>query len=191
MRNRTNQLNRWLLSLLGTLFVLLGAGGVLMGAKVFGDKRAVSSVIYPRAAQLLHREQSWLWWVLGAAALLIALLALYWVAVQLRVERIGAVTVQRTGQGDSTVASSALSDVVAAEAEALPEVEHARARLMNDTDSPELVLSVWLQDGAELGAVRTALDTTVLRHARESLGLEHLQTWLRIEVDAGARERVH
>jgi hypothetical protein len=80
---------------------------------------------------------------------------------------------------------------VAADAEALPEVEHARARLMNDTDSPELVLSVWLQDGADLGAVRTALDTTVLRHARESLGLEHLHTWLRIEVDAGARERVH
>ena len=54
MRNRTDRLNRWFLSVIGALFVLLGAGGVLIGEKVFGDKRAVASVIYPRAAQLLQ-----------------------------------------------------------------------------------------------------------------------------------------
>jgi hypothetical protein len=176
---------------IGALLVLLGAGGVLMGARVFGDKRADSSVIYPRAAQLLHREQTWLWWVLGAAALLIALLALYWVAVQLRVERIGNVALERSATGDSTVATTALSDAVVTEAEALPDVERARARLINESQDPELVLTVWLQDRAELGPVRDALDTEVLRHARESLGLATLRTWLRIEVDASPQERVH
>ena len=190
MKNRTNRLNRWLLSTLGTLLVLLGVGGVLMGTRTVGDKRAESSIVYPRAAQLLHREQEWLWWVLGAAALLIALAALYWAVVQLRIERITNVLVQRTVDGDSVVSAGALAAVVSAEAEAVPEVERARARLINHPEEPELVLSVWLLEGADLGTVRQTLEAGVLRNARESLGLGRLRAWLRIEVDAGTRERV-
>lgn len=190
MKNRTDRLNRAVLVLLGTLLVLLGTGGVLIGANVFGTKRAESSLVYPRAAWLLHREQSWLWWVLGAAALVIALIALYSVAVQLRIERIGTVSLQRSNDGDSVLVAGALCDAVRTEAEAMPEIDRARARLTGDAHDPELVLSVWLCDGVDLESVRESLDETVLRHARESLGREGLRAWLRIEVDAVAGDRV-
>jgi hypothetical protein len=190
MRNRTDRLNRGMLGFIGTLVLLLGIGGVLIGAGVFGDKRANSSLVYPRAAWLLHREQSWLWWVLGAAALVIALIALYCLAVQLRIERIGVVALQRSSDGDSTLAAGALCDAIRTEAEAMPEIDRARARLTGDEHDPQLVLSVWLCDGVDLESVRESLDDTVLRHARESLGRDSLRAWLRIEVDAGAGERV-
>lgn len=189
MKNRTDRLNRAVLVLVGTLLVLLGTGGVLIGAGVFGDKRANSSLVYPRAAQLLHREQSWLWWVLGAASLMIALIALYSIAVQLRLERLGSVPLQRSNDGDSVLAASALCDAVRTEAEAMPEIDRARARLTGDEHDPELVLSVWLCDGVDLEAARESLDDTVLRHARESLGRDSLRARLRIEVDAVAGDR--
>ncbi len=189
MKNRTDRLNRAVLVLVGTLLVLLGTGGVLIGAGVFGDKRANSSLVYPRAAQLLHREQSWLWWVLGAASLMIALIALYSIAVQLRLERLGSVPLQRSNDGDSVLAASALCDAVRTEAEAMPEIDRARARLTGDEHDPELVLSVWLCDGVDLEAARESLDDTVLRHARESLGRHSLRARLRIEVDAVAGDR--
>jgi hypothetical protein len=190
VKNRTNRLNRWLLSILGTLLLVLGVGGVLMGTHTFGDNRANSSIVYPRAAQLLHREQDWLWWVLGTAALLIALAALYWAVVQFRTERITSVLVQQSINGDSIVQADALCDAVHAEAETLPGVARARARLTNDRNQPELVLSVWLAEEADLAAVRHTLETRVLPHAQESLDIGRLHTWLRIEVDASTRERV-
>ena len=190
MKDRTGRWNCWLLASIGALLVILGAGGVTMGARGFGADRAGSSVIYPRAAQLLNREQSWLWWVLGAAALVIALLAVYWLIVQLRVGRIGTVTLSRSHAGDSSVSASALAEAIRVDALALPEVDRAKVRLVSHPDRPEVLLAIWLHEGVDLGAVRQKLEHDVLRHARESLGLASLRTWLRIELDAGAPERV-
>jgi len=191
VRDRTHRANRWLLATLGALLVVLGAGGVTMGARGFGIERARSSIIYPRAAELLDREQPWLWWVLGAAALVIALLALVWLAVQLRVEWMGTVTLERSRDGDSTVSASALAEAIRTDALAVPDVDRAKVRLFNQPDGPELLVAVWLHEEVELPAVRQRLEHDVLRHARESLGVTSLRTWLRIELDAGGPERVH
>lgn len=190
MRNRTNRLNRRVLGFVGLVLLVLGAGGILLGTGVLGTERKNRSIVYPHLARILHREQHWVWWVIGAVALLLAIAALYWLVVQMRVERLGAVELDSDRLGDSLLAASALTDAVRDEAESLPEVERARARLVHTAAEPELILSVWLRDGVDLAALRTVLDQEVLVHARQALGRERLPTWLRVEVDAARRDRV-
>jgi hypothetical protein len=55
---------------------------------------------------------------------------------------------------------------------------------------PELVLTVWLRQAADLGEVSRQLDDDVIAHARRALARDQLTTWLRIEVDADDRQRV-
>ncbi|HVX42859.1 MAG TPA: hypothetical protein VHC49_03190 [Mycobacteriales bacterium] len=190
MRNRTNRLNRILLAVVGLIVLLAGTGGLLLGLGVFGEKRSQQSVVYPRAEKLLIDDQHWVWWVIGGVALLLALLALYWLIVQLRIERTGSVPVGRTRVGDSILPSSVLTAAIAEEAEGVPGVRRARARVVGAGGEPELALTVWLREGADVAEVRQAMDTDVVPHARQALGHERVQTWLRLEVDAGKRERV-
>lgn len=190
MRNRTNRLNRLMLGVVGVILVLAGAGGVLLSTGIFGAPRRHRSIMDPHVLAVLDRDQRWIWWVIGAVALVLAIAALYWLVVQLRVERIGAVELDSDRLGDSMIAASALTDAVRAEVETLPEVERARARLMRGRDDPELILSVWLREGVDLAALRSVLEAQVLAHARQALGRDRLRTWLRVEVDAARRERV-
>lgn len=190
MRNRTNRLNRILLTVVGTIVLLLGVGGLLLGFDVFGQQRSEQSVVYPRAEKALTDNQGWVWWVIGGVALVLALLALYWLIVQLRIERVGSVPVGQTRLGDSVLTSSVLTAAITEEAEAVPGVRRARTRLVGDEIQPELAVTVWLREGADVTVVRQAMDTAVVPHARQALGHDRMQTWLRLEVDAGKRERV-
>lgn len=190
MKNRTNRLNRILLGVVGLIVLLLGVGGLLLGLGVFGSDRSKRSVIYPRAEKALTDNQDWVWWVIGGVALVLALLAIYWLIVQLRIERLGSVPVQQTGQGDSILPASVLTDAISDEAESVPGVRRARVHLAGDDLEPELAITVWLREGADVASVRHALEADVMAHARQALGHERVQTWLRLEVDAGKRERV-
>lgn len=190
MTLRTDRVNRVLLGIVGVLLTLAATGGLLVGLSVFGGHRAKRSVIYPPAARLIDREQGWLWWVIGAVALVVAVAALYWLILQPRVERLAAVPLESSLQGDSAILGPAVAAAVRTEAAALSGVERARARLVGNADDPQLLLAVWMQEGADLRAVRRQLDERVLGHARDTLGRASLRTRLRIEMDSGARQRV-
>lgn len=190
MRNRTNRLNRILLTLIGVLLVLVGVGAILLNTGVFGADRASRAVVDHTIIQTVHRDARWLWPTVGAVGFVLGIAAIYWLVVQLRVERVTSIALQRTRSGELILAGSALTDAVVAEAESIPGVERARVRLTRDEINPELVLTVWLREGANLADVGRAIDGQVLAHAREALGRDALTTWLRIDVDAGERERV-
>ncbi|MGI9093704.1 MAG: hypothetical protein ACR2FF_09795 [Mycobacteriales bacterium] len=190
MKNRTNRLNRVLLVAIGTVVVLAGAGGVLLGRGVFGAATARRTVVDDDVARPFDQNASWLWWTIGGVSLVIALLALYWLLVQLRVERVTAVALPPRPNGDSSVAATALTGAIRGQAEAVDGVVRARARLLRDRRDPELMLNVWLREGADLDAARRELEQVVVAQARESLGLPRLPTWLRIEFDAADRTRV-
>ncbi|MGI8870948.1 MAG: hypothetical protein ACR2F6_19425 [Mycobacteriales bacterium] len=190
MRNRTNRLDRILLVLLGAVVLLAGAGGVLLRLGVFGASWKHRPIIEQNTTDFFNRHESWLWWAIGGGALVIAVLAIYWLIVQLRTERIGNVDLGPAVDGENTLASSALADAVRREAENVEGVARARARLVHESAQPQLRLAVALREDADLGAVQRALDTDVLAHAREAIGRETLPTWLRVEVDATEAPRV-
>lgn len=191
MRNRTDRLNRVLLVLLGLVFLLAGAGAILLGRGVFGSSNAHRGIIDDAVGKPFIDNASWLWWAIGAVTLVLALLALYWLIVQLRIERIGGVTLQARPTGESTISARALTGAIRADAESVDGVNRAHARLMRDDRDPELVLSVWLREGADLGRVRHELEATTITHARDALGGGRIKTWLRVEIDTAERVRVH
>lgn len=190
MRNRTNRLNRSLLTLTGLLLLLAGVGGVLLYTGAFGDDQKHRPVVNDTVRELFDRHESWLWWAIGGAALLIALLALYWLVVQLRTERIGNVDLAPAPDGENVLASGAITDAVRHEAETVPGVTRARVRLVHESDDPQLMLAVALRNDADLAAVQTILDNEVLAHARQAIGRDRMRTWLRVEVDAADAPRV-
>ncbi len=190
MRNRTNRLNRVLLTVIGVILLLAGVGAVLLSTGVFGSERAHRAVVDHVTTQTVYRDAGWLWPVVGAVGFVLGILALYWLVVQLRVERITSITMERAQAGDCVVAGSALTDAVREDTEAVRGVDRARARLTRDETDPELVLTVWLREAADLAEVRQKLDDDVIAHARRALARDSLTTWLRVEVDAAERQRV-
>lgn len=190
MKNRTNRLNRMLLAIVGVLFLLLGAGGILLSTGVFGNSYAMETVVDSRTEDFFDRHDGWLWWTIGGIVLLLALLALYWLIVQLRVERLNRVPLEHSEQGSITLLAGGLANAVANEARTVAGVSDARARLTSQADHPELRLDVWLRADADLTTAHDELAEVVLPHARETLETSELHTWLRIEIDTTARPRV-
>ncbi|HEY2176222.1 MAG TPA: alkaline shock response membrane anchor protein AmaP [Mycobacteriales bacterium] len=190
MRNRTNRLNRVVLTVIGVILLLAGVGAVLLSTGIFGADRAHRAVVDHATTQTVYRSAGWLWPTVGAVGFVLGILALYWLIVQLRVERIRSIAMERAQSGDLVLTGSALTDAVREETTAVPGVGRARARLTRDVTDPELVLTVWLRQAADLGEVSRQLDDDVIAHARRALARDQLTTWLRIEVDADDRQRV-
>lgn len=189
MKNRTNRTNRATLALIGVILLLIGAGAILLGQGVFGTRYEHEGVIDKPTVDFFHRYDSWLWWVIGAVALVIALLALYWLVVQLRIERVTTLTLERTRAGSSTLSSSALTDAVSDEAELVSGVARARTRLLDSALDPQLMLRVWLRDDADLTAVRDDIEHRVLADARSAMNVDRMRTYLRLELESGGHDR--
>jgi hypothetical protein len=190
MRDRTNRLNRVMLIVIGTIALLAGVGGVLLGTGVLGARFKHRAVIDGNVSDFVNDREQWLWWTIGGVALLLALLAIYWLVVQLRTERIGSLELPASRDGGNRMSTGALADAVRQEAEQLPGVARARARLVHESEDPQLLLAVAIRTGADLAAVQSALDADVLSHARAAVGRESLRTFLRVEMDTADTPRV-
>jgi hypothetical protein len=79
-----DRVNRAVVSLLGLLLLAVGAYGLLRGAGAFGDGRAGDPLRTQDVADFVADNDQWLWAVLAAVALLIAVAALFWLRAQLR-----------------------------------------------------------------------------------------------------------
>ncbi|GAA4420847.1 hypothetical protein GCM10023148_20980 [Actinokineospora soli] len=91
---------------------------------------------------------------------------------------------------DLTVTSTAIASAIAADAERVDGVDRAKATVVGDADAPALRLSLWLAEGCDVKDVWRELDDSVLRRARESLGVDALPTAVRVELGAAKRTRV-
>lgn len=177
-------------TVLGLLALILLAGGVLvalLGFGVFGAARARRPVLDPMIVDAL-RTQSVLWRAVAiAAGVVLVVLGLIWVARVLRPERRPDLTLAPLNDGAATtvvVTASALADAIGEQSAELPGVARARARLVGDERAPAVRLTVWLLDGADIGALSRRLESDVLAPARRSLELEHLPVAVRLELDS-------
>src|SRR5207249_2353170 len=84
--------------------------------------------------------------------------------------------VARSSSGDRSLA-------VADQAQALPGVGKARARMVGTTRAPALRVTLWLADDCNVATVLEALETQVLAPARAALGLAQLPVAVRLELD--------
>ncbi|MFI8238003.1 alkaline shock response membrane anchor protein AmaP [Streptomyces sp. NPDC085866] len=186
--------NRSLLALAG--LVLLGGGLLILfaGLDIYRRHDLVPPVGWPlttpddvlfgSADRARWSSQGWWWWPAVIATLtLIALLALWWLLAQLRRRRPGALPVGGTPpQEGIELRDRALSDAIAAEAGALPGVEHTAVLITGRPAHHLTRVALTLTPQASPGAVLDALREGPLRTARRSTGTPGMPTEVRLQV---------
>ncbi|SDQ85525.1 alkaline shock response membrane anchor protein AmaP [Quadrisphaera sp. DSM 44207] len=165
---RVNGLNRTLLALLALLLLAAGGLGLALGLGAFGARAAGGPVLWQPLRDLFS-TQPWAWWALAAVCLLVALLALRWLAAQLRTDRTSRIDLTEDERdGVTTLHAGAVADAVEHEVSAVRGVAGASASLHGE-GAHRLSLVVELSDRADLAAVRDHLEEQTVPHVRQAL----------------------
>jgi hypothetical protein len=160
--------NRARLSLLGLILLVLGGLGLAAGFGAFDSSTAQRSVLtddirsYPE-------QHAWFWWAVAAVLLVIALLALRWLLIQLRTDRVGSLSIDRSGQGETMLRGGALTHAVEEDVESFRGVRRASASLRGRPDRPTCRIVVDLDGRGNVGDVRDQVESTAVPHLRRAL----------------------
>ncbi|WP_460861583.1 alkaline shock response membrane anchor protein AmaP [Nocardiopsis coralliicola] len=187
---RTARGNRWGLAVVGAVLFAGGAAASAAGAGLLGGSAAGAEL-----GALAGTAPGWLPWAAAAAAVLIALLALRWIAAQGRTDTVGSVQLEPEGGADSgagpgtgrtTLTAGAAQEALEQAAAACPGVRRARARITESSRTPGLRVDVTLDDDADIAAVCGTLRTGPLNDLRTALERDRLRTVLRLTMAAPA-----
>jgi hypothetical protein len=195
MSRRTARGNRYGIVLAG-LVLLVGGGlglargfGALERIDFFGPARADAPLL-SNVERDYAGTHVWVWYVLAAIAVVAAALALRWILVQMRSDRVRVIRLERDRRlGNTDLSARALLTALGDEVESYWGVHRADARLTGTSERPRLTLSVGVERDADLAALRTRITTEALPHAREALDREELPTLLTLRLDSADRRR--
>jgi hypothetical protein len=183
---RVNATNRTVLVLIGLVLLTAGVGGLLLSFDLIagGTERwlVVSDLVAGFATSTW-----WLPWAVAAAAVVAAMLGLWWLLAQFRVDWPGQLDL--TGDrpdGTTTLTASALTDAVEDDAASIRGVTGASANLRS-RPTRRLDLTVNLAAFADLGEVRRSLEQQTAARTRQVIDQPNLP--IRIELRPTRRER--
>lgn len=194
MTPRVDRVNRVLLILLGVVLVVLGIGVLLVSGGVFGDARADAPIVSSVVTDNVNAASPWLWPVLGAVALVVAVLAAWWAFSQPRTRPVSQVQLERSPAGTVEVGGSALAECVQQDCEAIPGVVRARARVGTEGEHTQVHLTAWVGAPYDLASVVTKIDNSVLPHLAFSLDgpdPHPIRTTVHLEATAAELTRLH
>ncbi len=191
---RTARGNRIGLGLLGLVLLVAGGAIVIRSTGLFGGLLgpAADPVYSDGTAAWVHDQRPWLWLTIAAVGVLVALLALRWLLVQLRTDRLGRlmldtddVGVPASGRAD--VPAGVVTAAVGEEVDTYRGVQKVRVALTGRPDQPELRLTVTADPDADLSRIRRRITGEALAHARSALDTDRLTTHLHLIVGRRAR----
>ena len=196
MSSRTARGNRVGLAVVGVL--LLAAGGYVLARSLgaFGTEQADAPVYSERTASWIHAQQPWIWITLAAVGVIVALLALRWLLVQLRTERLGRIALDTDldldpdddlGVGRTSLPTNALTAAIGQEIDGYPGVRAVTVHVAGRTDRPELRLEVTIDADADPARIRTRIVDEAIAHAKAALNTEFLPTQLLLAVNRPPR----
>lgn len=192
--------NRVLLGLIGLGLLVLG-GSVLVGSldlpRHWGFElpgwwpfRGPHDVLLGEEGRTRYRDEDWWWPTVFAVLTVLLVLLLWWLLAQLRRRRLGEVPVESGDGAEAAVRSRALEDVLAAEAGEMDGVSRVDVMLAGRRRAtPKARVGLRLEPYATPAEVLQRL-TQALGRARDSVGLEHLPTKVRIRGVRRGAERV-
>jgi len=193
MSSNTARGNRIGLAVVGVL--LLAAGGYVLARSLgaFGTEQADAPVYAERTASWIHAQQPWIWITLAAIGVIVALLALRWLLVQLRTDRLGRIAMDTDlaldpdddgdlGAGRTTLPTSALTTAIGQEIDGYPGVRAVTVHVAGRPDRPELRLEVTIDSDADPARIRTRIVDEAIAHAKAALDTEFLPTQLLLAV---------
>ncbi|SHF55976.1 hypothetical protein SAMN05443575_0293 [Jatrophihabitans endophyticus] len=180
--------NRAMLLLLAVVLVAAGGAGIAASYGVFGRHVQHGPLLDNVVTRYIGRHGDWLWPAAAGLALIVVLLSLRWlVALLFSTDRAGDLRVAGGGgSGRTTLAPGALTRAVVTEIESLPGTDSAKARVIGDSDEPELVIDVRLRHDADLAALRRQIVTGPVAHARTAAGSDDLPVHLDLVVSPNA-----
>ena len=198
MSSKTARGNRIGLAVVGVL--LLAAGGYVLARSLgaFGTEQADAPVYAERSASWIHAQQPWIWITLAAIGVIVALLALRWLLVQLRTDRLGRIAMDTDlaldpdddgdlGAGRTTLPTSALTTAIGHEIDGYPGVRAVTVHVAGRPDRPELRLEVTIDSDADPARIRTRIVDEAIAHAKAALDTEFLPTQLLLAVNRPPR----
>ena len=198
MNSKTARGNRIGLAVVGVL--LLAAGGYVLARSLgaFGTEQADAPVYAERTASWIHAQQPWIWITLAAIGVIVALLALRWLLVQLRTDRLGRIAMDTDlaldpdddgdlGAGRTTLPTSALTTAIGQEIDGYPGVRAVTVHVAGRPDRPELRLEVTIDSDADPARIRTRIVDEAIAHAKAALDTEFLPTQLLLAVNRPPR----
>ncbi len=189
MGPRAGLRNRLRLVIVGVLVFAGGGLALARGFGAFGDRRAHSPLL-TRTESSYAAHHGWFWPVVAALAIVVALLALRWLMLQLRRDRVHTLSLEADrSHGVTRLPASAAAAALEEEIGDYRGVRSAEAKLTRDPASPELTLIVALDDRADSGQLRRRVEGEALPNFRQALSLDELPTRLRWKVQSGKPKR--
>ena len=189
MNPRADIANRIALAVLGLLLVAAAGAGLAAGLGAWASVPADRPVLDPGLRDFAERN-SWLWAVVAAAGLVLAVLACRCLVVQMRTDRVRVLELEadpRTGY--TTIPTRVLTDAVATEIAGYRGVRRVTARTIGTAAHPRIVLHVELADRAPIGEVRRRIDGEAIAHVRTALQDPGLPVQLELAVAPLTRGR--
>ena len=193
MYRRTARGNRIGLATVGLLLLLSGAAVVLADQGVFG-RLAAETRIYPQPAVAWVAGHRWAFWVAAVLALFVVLLAVRWMLVQGRSDRVRRLSIdneadEAPGSGRTALLVAAITAAAEDQARAIIGVRRVGADVSGAQDAPELWLSIVVDENADTALIREQLQTTVLSDVRQALERPELPVYLTLQVTKKSRTR--
>ncbi|MCO7218360.1 alkaline shock response membrane anchor protein AmaP [Klenkia sp. PcliD-1-E] len=174
--------NRLLLVLAGVLLLTAGLLTLALGTGLLNPP-AQDQAVLNHVADTWLTSHSWVWWPIAAGGVLLMVLCAWWLLAQARSNRVSTLRIgERTGQGRTTIAASALTDAIEADVETYRGVTRARAHLSGTISAPTLTLTVALDGRVDVDQVQQQVSEQALTHARTALGVASLPTRLELTV---------
>ena len=188
MHRRTARTNHVLLVIVGLLLI---AGGGYLVARNRGriDRQPAHARLYTHyESQWLHAHD-WIWYAVAAAAVVVGLIALRWLLVQPRLDRVRTLHLDPDpGQhGRTMMAADVLTDAVEDEVAQLPGVNRVRALLTGSGDAPGMVLRVQAHPAADLVTLNALIVGEALHSLRTALDSDAVP--VQVHLDVAGRDR--
>lgn len=182
----TNRLNRGLLLLVGLVLLLAGTAGLLTGLGVFGRTAADTPVLPASVTRFAADQQYWFWPLVALLALILGLLALWWLLRQGRTADVTELELEaERAHGGTRLSADALTDAVADEITSYRGVTDTTVRLLGSRSTPRLSLRVRLDGRADPGQVRRRIEAEAVAHARQVLSDDQLPVRLELVIPRG------
>lgn len=168
MSRRTNRGNRIGLAIVGLL--LLIAGLLVLARSLNLAPGILGSPDAPVAEQRTRdfaAEQTWFWVVLAVVLILIALVALRWLAVQTRSDTLRRLRLESDlRRGATTMPTGAATGALEEDLSGSPYLRRASATLNGSASRPRLRVAATMAPSAEVWAVRTRLYEALGRYGQ-------------------------